>query len=357
MVGDPGRPLRGAQPPRRRRRSPPTWPPSRTQISRILGPEGRWTLVDNLSWTAGPAPARLPPRRRQARHREPDGGPGEREGPHGERARHLLHGVQLHAPAGQRLRPPAPARGLRAPDRRLRPVGQHPLRASTSSAVSRGAAVHALCWPLLTAADGTEARQDHRRPGLARPRPHLARTRSSSTGSTPTTPRCARMLAQFTLLPDGRDRRARSRSTPPTPRRRVAQRALAREVTELVHGAEAAPGRRGGQRRSSSAPIPGRRRRRRWPPWPREVPVHRARAPGRTSPTGSTSAPCCSAAGLASSQGDARRQLEQGGVSVNGEKAAPDRRLGAADAAPRPLGAAAQGEEGLGGARCYAQRS
>ena len=37
-------------------------------------------------------------------------------------------------------------------------------------------------------------------------------------------------------------------------------------------------------------------------------------------------------AGLASSQGDARRQLEQGGVSVNGEKAAPERRLGSADA-------------------------
>jgi tyrosyl-tRNA synthetase len=35
--------------------------------------------------------------------------------------------------------------------------------------------------------------------------------------------------------------------------------------------------------------------------------------------------------GLASSQGDGRRQLEQGGISVNGEKVAPDRRLGADD--------------------------
>ena len=33
------------------RRWPPTWPPSRRQIARILGPEGPWTLVDNLAWT------------------------------------------------------------------------------------------------------------------------------------------------------------------------------------------------------------------------------------------------------------------------------------------------------------------
>ena len=31
-----------------------------------------------------------------------------------------------------------------------------------------GVSVHALCWPLLTAADGTEARQDHRGADLAR---------------------------------------------------------------------------------------------------------------------------------------------------------------------------------------------
>ena len=36
--------------------------------------------------------------------------------------------------------------------------------------------------------------------------------------------------------------------------------------------------------------------------------------------------------GLASSQSDARRQLEQGGVSVNGEKASVDRRIEATDA-------------------------
>ena len=63
----------------------------------------------------------------------------------------------------------------------------------------------------------------------------------------------------------------------------------------------------------------------------REVPV--ADADRRGGPGGRGAAGArAQRAGLASSQGDARRQLEQGGVSVNGEKAAPERRLGRADA-------------------------
>ena len=77
------------------------------------------------------APARLPARRRQARHREPDGRPGEREGPHGERARHLLHGVQLHAPPGPRLRPPAPAPRAASSRSAARTSGATSSRAST----------------------------------------------------------------------------------------------------------------------------------------------------------------------------------------------------------------------------------
>ena len=42
-----------------------------------------------------------------------------------ERARHLVHRVQLHAAAGQRLPPPVRAPRRRAAGRRLRPVGQH----------------------------------------------------------------------------------------------------------------------------------------------------------------------------------------------------------------------------------------
>jgi tyrosyl-tRNA synthetase len=42
-------------------------------------------------------------------------------------------------------------------------------------------------------------------------------------------------------------------------------------------------------------------------------------------------APVLLRTGLASSQGDARRQLEQHGLSVNGEKVEPGRQLGPAD--------------------------
>ena len=71
------------------------------------GAAGRQPRLDRR-----PAPARLPPRRRQARHRQPDGGPGVGAGPDGVRARHLLHRVQLHAPPGQRL--PAGSTSTRA---------------------------------------------------------------------------------------------------------------------------------------------------------------------------------------------------------------------------------------------------
>jgi tyrosyl-tRNA synthetase len=41
--------------------------------------------------------------------------------------------------------------------------------------------------------------------------------------------------------------------------------------------------------------------------------------------------PLLVATGLASSNGDARRALEQGAVSVNGERVAPDRQVGSED--------------------------
>ena len=321
-----GRPLRGAQPPRRR--------DAGRQRGRHQGadqphpgPGGaldarRQPLVDRR-----PPPPRLPPRRRQARHREPDGGPGEREGPHGERARHLLHGVQLHAPAGQRLRPPAPARGLRAPDRRLRPVGQHPLRASTSSA----AAGAPPCTPCAgRCSPPTTARRSARPP-------------APGCGSIPTSPRpyaffqhwintddaeVRRMLAQFTLLPMAEiDALAGGARRRPRPARGPAG-AGAGGHRRSSTAPTAPPGRRAGQRRPLRRRSPAGVARRRWPRSAREVPVHRAGRRARPSPPASTSAPCCSARGLASSQSDARRQLEQGGVSVNGDKADPDRRLG-----------------------------
>ena len=69
---------------------------------------------------------RVPPRRRQALHRQPDGGQGVGQvalraaGP-GD----LLHRVQLHAAPGLRLPPPLRRPRVPPPDRRERPVGQH----------------------------------------------------------------------------------------------------------------------------------------------------------------------------------------------------------------------------------------
>ena len=76
----------------------------KAQIAGSSTSTGRWHA--GRQPRPGPSdvtPARLPPRRRQARHRQPDARPGVGEDPDGQRARHLLHRVQLHAPAGQRL--------------------------------------------------------------------------------------------------------------------------------------------------------------------------------------------------------------------------------------------------------------
>ena len=67
---------------------------------------------------------RVPARRRQALLGQRHAGPRHRPAPPGRR-RHLLHRIQLHAVAGQRLRRAAPPLRLPPADRRLRPVGQH----------------------------------------------------------------------------------------------------------------------------------------------------------------------------------------------------------------------------------------
>ena len=167
--GRPRRPVRGTQPPRRghaaRQRGVDQGPD-------LAHPRPGGTLVPGrqLRLDPRPAPARLPARRRQARHRQPDARPRVREGPHRLRARHLLHRVQLHAPSGQRLPVAARPRGLRAADRRLGPVGQHPLGRRPDPPEPRCGGAR----PGVAAAHRTgrhEARQDDGRPDLAGPGP------------------------------------------------------------------------------------------------------------------------------------------------------------------------------------------
>jgi tyrosyl-tRNA synthetase len=101
-----------------------------------------------------------------------------------------------------------------------------------------GLAVHgALCWPLITRADGTKfgksAGARLARPGRTSPYAF------SSTWCRSMTPMWSGCWLQFTLLPGGRGRRRGcGPRKPPTSAR--AQRVLARALTALVHGDEAA---------------------------------------------------------------------------------------------------------------------
>ena len=67
--------------------------------------------------------ARFPAGRRQALHRAVHARQGLRPG--AARSRPVVHGVQLHAPAGDRFPAPLPGDGRRAADGRRGPVGQH----------------------------------------------------------------------------------------------------------------------------------------------------------------------------------------------------------------------------------------
>ena len=283
------------------------------QISRILGPEGRWTLVDNLSWTADvrlldflrDVGKHVTVNQMVARESVKARMASEHGISYTEFSYMLLQAndyAHLHEHEGCELQ-----------------IGGSDQWGNILSGVDliRRQTGHGGPRPVLAAAHRRrrhEDRQDHRCPGVARSRAHLAvrvlpaldqhRRRRGRADAAP----------MFTLLPDGRDRRARSRSTAPSPRRRVAQRALAREVTDLVHGADGPrrPPRR--PARSCSGAIPARRPRPRWRRWPGRSRWPRSTG-GEDLAAGVPLGPVLQRAGLASSQGDARRQLEQGGVS------------------------------------------
>ncbi len=152
------------------------------------------------------------------------------------RAGAVVSRIQLHDPAGLRLRRTAQAHRLRAADGRLRPVGQHRQRHRSRPAHAERAAVRADL-----------AADHHRRraPRWARPRP--ARSGSTptwsaptTTGSTGATPRTPTSRASSSCSPccrcDEIDRLAALKGAEIN----EAKKMLATEATALVHGRAAA---------------------------------------------------------------------------------------------------------------------
>ena len=298
----------------------------KAQIARVLGPEGPWTLVDNLTWTADlrlldflrDVGKHVTVNQMVARESVKTRMAGEHGISYTEFSYMLLQAndyAHLHQHEGCELQ-----------------IGGSDQWGNILSGVDlirrrHGAAVHGLCWPLLTAPDGAK----------------LGKTTGARVWLDPerTSPYAffqhwmhvedvavRRMLAQFTLLPldeiEGLLHAHRE-----SPHRREAQRVLARAVTRLVHGSDAAQA----AEQASEVLFGGD---------PRHAPAGAlaavaAEVPGTVLAAGELLAegvdlvPVLVRTGLATSQSDARRQLEQGGLSVNGEKAGPGRQLGPDD--------------------------
>ena len=242
--------------------------------------------------------------------------------PRRERARHLVHRVQLHAAAGQRLRLAARAHGLRAAGRRLRPVGQHhrrhrPRRAGAPARPCTGSRCR---WSRARTARSSARASTARSgsiPSARRP------TRSTSTSSTCPTPTSSAICCSSRSC---RSRR-RARSPPSTreaPERRAGQQRLAWEMCALDP-------RRGGGRRGRGR-IDGLHERG-GRALGRAARGARGRDPHdahRRSPA-ATSSTSWSRAGLAASKGEARRLIAGGGIYVNDVALAESRALGAGD--------------------------
>ena len=298
----------------------------KAQIARILGPEGPWSLVDNHTWsqdirlldflrdvgkhvTVNQMVARESVKARMA---------GEHGISYTEFSYMLLQANDyswLNEHEGCELQ-----------------VGGSDQWGNILSGVDlirrkRGVGVHALCWPLLTAADGTKIGKTTGArvwldPLLTSPyafHQHFMQTDDVD---------LQRMLAQFTLLPmDQVDAVVAAHAQ--SPGERAGQRVLARAVTELVHGTAAATAAEqaaavlfGADPREASrgalAVVAA------------EVPTA-SLEPGESLDTGVDLVAVLVRSGLAASQSDARRQLEQRGISVNGSKAASGRQLGVDD--------------------------
>jgi len=298
----------------------------KAQIARILGPAGAWQLVDNLAWTGElrlldflrDVGKHVTVNQMVARESVKARMAGEHGISYTEFSYMLLQAndyAHLHQHYGCELQ-----------------IGGSDQWGNILSGVDlirrrHAAAVHGLCWPLLTATDGTKIGKtvgakvwlDAERTSPYAFFQHWINTDDAEV---------ARMLAQFTLLPMPAIDALLTEHTA-APGRRVAQRALAQAVTELVHGSEAAQAAEqaaevlfgGDPRQASSLALAA---------VAAEVPCT-ALAPGEVLAEGVDLVPVLLRTELASSQGDARRQMEQRGLSVNGDQVEAGRHLGTDD--------------------------
>ena len=288
------------------------------QISRILGPEDRWMLVDNMSWTAD---LKLLDFLRDVGKHVTVNQMVARESVKARMASE--HGISYTEFSYMLLQANDYA-WLHEHERCELQIGGSDQWGNMLSGVDlirrrQGATAHALCWPLLTAADGsklgkTTGARVWLDPALTTPYAFYQHWMNTEDAE------LRRMLAQFTLLPLS-EVGALVAAHAEAPGRRAGQRALAAAVTELVHGPAAARaaeeaaailfgGDPTGATESALATVAA------------EVPCT-GLAEGESLTDGVDVVPLLVRSGLASSQSDARRQLEQRGISINGTKAEP----------------------------------
>jgi tyrosyl-tRNA synthetase len=207
------------------------------QIARVLGPEGRWSLVDNLSWTADvplldflrDVGKHVTVNQMVARESVRARMQSEHGISYTEFSYMLLQAFDydhLHQAEGCELQ-----------------IGGSDQWGNILSGVDlirrrRGATVHALCWPLLTAGDGSK----------------IGKTTGARVWLDPARTSPYEFFQHFLTIPDDAvERHLKMFTLVPLeeiaavmeehgvdPSRRYAQGRLAREVTALVHGPEEA---------------------------------------------------------------------------------------------------------------------
>ena len=298
----------------------------KSQIGRLLGPEGPWTLVDNLSWTSElrlldflrDVGKHMTVNQMVAR----DSVKARMAGEHGisftEFSYMLLQAndyAWLHQHEGCALQ-----------------IGGSDQWGNILSGVDlirrrHAAVVHGLCWPLLTDSSGAKLGKSTGArvwldPAMTSPYAFYQHFLQTEDVDVP------RMLAQFTLLPmDAVDAVVAAHQA--APEQRVGQKTLAAEVTAVVHGPAALVAVEqatavlfGADPREASAEALAA--------VAREVPGTTL-APGESLAVGVDLALILVRSGLATSGGDARRQIDQHGISVNGQNVEAARLLTTAD--------------------------